>query len=85
MSKKDRERKKRQREKLKAENLTSANNPATHPCGCLTPDGSKMMLAEGMDGESLCNLTDGRGWQCDKPFPRSHIRFGDPTPKLYQR
>jgi len=83
MGKEDKARLRRKREREKKESEESANKPATHPCGCSKADGSAMMLAECMAGQSLCTLTDGKGWECCAPFPRRHIRHGDPTSRLY--
>jgi hypothetical protein len=85
MGKEDKARLRRKREREKKESEESANKPATHPCGCSKADGSAMMLAECMAGQSLCTLTDGKGWECCAPFPRRHIRHGDPTSKLHTK
>ena len=74
----------RKREREKKENEESANKPAAHPCGCINADGSNMMLAECMAGELVCNHY-GKRSQCGKPFPRTHLRFGDPTSMLHKR
>ena len=54
MGKAEKERIKRKKAQQKKENAASANNPATHPCGCFKADGSAMMLGECMTGLSLC-------------------------------
>ena len=85
MGKAEKERMRRKREQQKKENEASANNPATHPCGCSKADGSAMMLGECMAGLSHCCLTDGKGWECGAAFQRRHIRHGDSTAPLYGR
>jgi hypothetical protein len=51
--------------------------------GCSKADGSPMMLDECEAGQSLCCLTDGKGWECRAAFPRQHILHGDPSSKLH--
>jgi hypothetical protein len=85
MGKEEKDRLKRRREEKKEKEKESARNPATHPCGCLHADGSEMMLAKCMAGESLCNQSNGNGWRCDKQFPRTHVRFGDPNSELHKK
>jgi hypothetical protein len=84
MGKADKERMRKKKERQQKENEASANNPATHRCGCSKADGRAMMLDECMAGESRCALK-GKRWECGAPFQREHIRHGDPTAPLYLR